>query len=188
VGVQAYIKAVARHWRVVAIAVVSLIGNAATVIGGFGVPRWVWWICAVGALVVAQYRAYSDLAAESANARARLGQLGSVDAQRAFVDRAIEQATEFLADLNDPATRGTHTVESGMGDRDELNRIRLDIGHWEDNLRAAIRSISGREAARRLDLNNEGQPDHIDADMLLSAHRDYVHRRIRRLEEWKATL
>jgi hypothetical protein len=157
-------------------------------------PLWASVVGIVGVTLVAlgegAYQQYARTQTSLGRAQARLGDLDSVAARRALADQAIHQAEDFVAEINDPQTRTTNPAltDSDIGDEGELHRIITDIGHWEDDLRVKIRRISGRDAARQFDLNDAGTPDVILAEMVVTAHREYMERRIRRLREWKDTL
>jgi len=92
-----YLVAVARHGWLLGFAIVGGIGNAATVWGDVNVPRWVWWTVIVVGLLGAQFKAYCDVMTELATVRARLRELDTVEAKRAFIDEAISDAQALKA-------------------------------------------------------------------------------------------
>lgn len=112
----------------------------------------------------------------------------SVVSARSVADRAIQQARGFLAEVDDPRMAGFLPGHPDVGNGAELDRLQQEVAHWESQVRASIREISGPEAARSFGLNDDGVLDHLVAVALISVTREYIERRIRRIEEWKATL
>ncbi len=170
-----YIRAAGKHWFFVALAGVGVIGDLATLKGNFPVPRWIWYALIAVGLVVAQFRAYCDVMRELASARARLAEIDSDEAKRAFIDRAIGEARAFIDEYAAMDSAQWWT---------EFPRRQGDLNHWETSLRSQIREIWDLERANRIDSHPETgaidvwrRPDPPD---VLCA---YIERRIVRLQE-----
>ena len=131
--IRPYVWAVLKRWYWLVLAVVSGVGDAGTVLGGFPVPQWIWWFGMGLGVVVAQFLAYCDVAGELATARSRLRELDTSQAKMAYVAQCLGEADELKREVD------------GEEFRDEMmwqahhNRLLADLAHWEDEVRATLR-------------------------------------------------
>jgi hypothetical protein len=63
-SMRLYVRGVFRHWVLLAIFVVGMIGNGATLFGSFALPQWAWLALAALGFVGAQFSAYHDVRVE----------------------------------------------------------------------------------------------------------------------------
>ena len=126
----AYGKGVVRHGWWVLLAVLGGVGDLATVLGDFEVPRWIWYsLIAVGVLA-AQFGAYCDVKAELATVRGRLRELDTDEAKRAYLDEQIARAEGLQRRIKSAPEDRWFALRRTYG---------ADITHWEDVVRADLR-------------------------------------------------
>jgi hypothetical protein len=172
-----YLKAVGRHWVWLVVAAVGAVGNAATLFGDFVVPRWVWWsVVAVGVLV-AQFLAYADVAAELGTANASLRRLDTLEAKRAYIDEAIEDAKRLRGEIRAVPEDGFDAHPGPTFD--------ADIIHWEDGVRAVLRRHFVPGTSLTFD-SDEGFE--VPSPFGPGGRIAYLERRIARLREIKERL
>jgi hypothetical protein len=130
----AYLKAVFRHGWWILLAVVGGVGDVATVLGDFPVPRWLWYLLIAIGVLAAQFGAHYDVRAELATVRRRLRELDTAEAKRAYIDACIQEARDLIEEV------------SGLSPPDwygNNGRILADLGYWESGVRAEIRKAWG---------------------------------------------
>ena len=101
----------------------GLIGNGATVVGDFVVPRVVWWALVAVGLVVAQYRAYGDVSDKLADTRAQHGDLDSVQAKRAWLAREQKYARGLIDEIGGIPGEAWYQKHQDLRFRDLLSQL-----------------------------------------------------------------
>lgn len=171
-----------RHWVWVVIAVVGLVGTGATLFGAFVVPRWVWWgIFGIGVLV-AQFRAYADLAEELGRARARLGEPTTDDNRRSW----LRDQRDYASALRDEVL--TTSNADWFQHRQQL-RIGDALDHWEKEVITYLRRHFAGRADDLFVSADDGSgdtwnPKHDEPGLVAA----YIDRRIARLRELDRSL
>ncbi|MGD0272508.1 MAG: hypothetical protein ABSB96_02085 [Gaiellaceae bacterium] len=128
-----YVWAVLKHWYWFALAVVSGVGGTATVLGGFPIPQWIWWLGLGLGVVVAQFLAYCDVAGELAAARSRLRELGTREAKNAYITQCVRDADELKREVD-----GEEFSDEVMW-QTHRHRLEADLVHWENEVRATLK-------------------------------------------------
>src|SRR5438094_8982571 len=95
----AYLRGVFRHGWWVLLAVLGGIGDLATVLGNFEIPRWIWYSLIALGVLAAQFGAYCDVTAELATVRGRLRELDTAEAKRAYLEDCIQEARALIEDI-----------------------------------------------------------------------------------------
>jgi hypothetical protein len=177
----AYLKAVLRQGWVLPFVLVGVVGDVATVVGDFAVPRWVWYALIAFGVLAAQFGAYCDVIAELATVRGRLRELDTPAARRAYVDEMLEESEamqEAIASVTDE--------EWPMRAR----TFNMDTVHWENEVRAELRKSFGSEIALLFD-SEEGLVTPEDLQHTVrskGAESSYLARRSKRLTEIRKSL
>jgi len=188
-------RATASGWkRLVAIA--GHLGALAVLLVAIGVPfsfalvleRWLYapfalllvWILLFGE---GAFRLWNDERSSRATAEARLRQLDTVEAKRAFIDQALDEAAVLRTDINQFLIGADNEPNT---DYDyEWDRICTDLVHWETEVRMTFQRDFPDRADRFFDSEDDlleegeraGQAD--TADQMLR----YLERRETRLRQ-----
>jgi len=177
----AYLKAVFRHGWWLLFALLGAVGDVATILGDFNVPRWLWYsVIAVGVLA-AQFGAYCDVIAELATVRGRLRELNTAREKRAYIDEMLEESEAMQA-----AIASVPDEEWPMRQR----TANMDTIHWENEVRATLRKWFGLETAALFD-SDEGLITPEDSQYSMRSKGDessYLMRRSKRLIEIRENL
>jgi hypothetical protein len=170
----AYLKASLRHSWWLLLVVVGAVGDVATVVGDYSVPRWLWYSLIAVGILAAQFGAYCDVKAELATVRARLRELNTAEEKRAYLDDCVQEARTLIEDV----------AAQGADWYGQNTRINADLDHWETGVRAEIRKAWGHQQARRFDTHTAtGEPDQFSHHDPADAVQEYIERRITRLAE-----
>ena len=176
-----YLKAVFKHGWLLLFALVGVVGDVATVVGDFAVPRWVWYTLIAFGVLAAQFGAYCDVKAELATVRGRLRELDTRKAKRAYIDEMLEESEAMQEAI------------ASVPDEEWPMRFRtanMDTIHWENEVRATLRKWFGPETAVLFD-SEEGliTPEHMQYSMRSKgAESSYLARRSKRLLEIREKL
>ena len=136
-------------------------------------------VAALLATLEGAHRVWRPLEAGFQELKARLGELETPEAKRAYLDHASDE----LRAIKDEIDSEEFADAEAWNEEGHQNRLSLDLGHCENEIRAELRRVFGRDAARRFDSNDEGTSDYIP--ILRDQMSEYVERRLVRLGEIK---
>lgn len=142
-----YILAIIRHGWWLAFALVGIVGDAATVYGNFSIPRPVWYVLIAFGILAAQFKAYQDVMVELAATRARLRELDTPAAKRAYIDEQLERAQQLRGDIESIPEDIKPEYPYGWQDVPRVTTIISDLDHWENSVRATLREWFSRDTA-----------------------------------------
>jgi hypothetical protein len=125
--------------------------------------------------VVAQYRAYADVASELWDARARLGELDSAEAKRAWLRREEGYASQLRDEIIPISNSDWYQARERL-------RYRDLVLHWEAGVGERLRRDFPSGSEKAFTRADDGSVDEVSDNMFPLEFAAYVERRRARLE------
>ena len=143
------------------------------------------------AFVEGSYRVWVGVNTSLVTAEARITELETPDAKRAYLDEQVERALGLRREFQDVEERTGEDVAGTWKESEGVQDLVGDLDHWEDEVRADLKEAFSLETAR-LFSSDAVDPPSPDGDGSLDLSRAnalaYVDRRIARLREIRSAI